>query len=297
MRAKLGIAPIAWWNDDLAELSDDVSLDECLRQASVAGFTGMETGRRFPMEMAELGPVLDRHGISVCGGWFSGLLLDGDLEVEKDRIAQQMRFFIDAGAPCIVYGETARSIQGLRHAPLASKPKLTEAEMAAYGRKISDFADWCAAEGMPIAYHHHMAAAVETEAELDLLMQHSSVPLLFDAGHMAFAGGDVMRVIDNHHARISHVHTKDIRRAVIDALDRSRDSFLDAVVRGAFTVPGDGDLDFLAITRALAGHGYEGWFVIEAEQDPALNPPQDMARKGHAELMRVMDAAGYEVLQ
>lgn len=297
MRAKLGIAPIAWWNDDLAELSDDVSLDECLRQASVAGFTGMETGRRFPMDMGELGPVLDRHGISVCGGWFSGLLLDGDLEVEKDRIAQQMRFFIDAGAPCIVYGETARSIQGLRHAPLASKPKLTEAEMAAYGRKISDFADWCAAEGMPIAYHHHMAAAVETEAELDLLMQHSSVPLLFDAGHMGFAGGDVMRVIDNHHARISHVHTKDIRRAVIDALDRSRDSFLDAVVRGAFTVPGDGDLDFLAITRALAGHGYEGWFVIEAEQDPALNPPQDMARKGHAELMRVMDAAGYEVLQ
>lgn len=297
MRAKLGIAPIAWWNDDLAELSDDVSLDECLRQASVAGFTGMETGRRFPMDMAELGPVLDRHGISVCGGWFSGLLLDGDIEVEKDRIARQMRFFIDAGAPCIVYGETARSIQGLRHAPLASKPKLTEAEMAAYGRKISDFADWCAAEGMPIAYHHHMAAAVETEAELDLLMQHSSVPLLFDAGHMAFAGGDVMRVIDNHHARISHVHTKDIRRAVIDALDRSRDSFLDAVVRGAFTVPGDGDLDFLAITRALAGHGYEGWFVIEAEQDPALNPPQDMARKGHAELMRVMDAAGYEVLQ
>lgn len=297
MRAKLGIAPIAWWNDDLAELSDDVSLDECLRQASVAGFTGMETGRRFPMDMAELGPVLDRHGISVCGGWFSGLLLDGDIEAEKDRIAQQMQFFIAAGAPCIVYGETARSIQGLRHAPLASKPKLTEAEMAAYGRKISDLADWCAAEGMPIAYHHHMAAAVETEAELDLLMQHSSVPLLFDAGHMAFAGGDVMRVIDNHHARISHVHTKDIRRAVIDALDRSRDSFLDAVVRGAFTVPGDGDLDFLAITRALAGHGYEGWFVIEAEQDPALNPPQDMARKGHAELMRVMDAAGYEVLQ
>lgn len=237
MRAKLGIAPIAWWNDDLAELSDDVSLDECLRQASVAGFTGMETGRRFPMEMAELGPVLDRHGISVCGGWFSGLLLDGDLEVEKDRIARQMRFFIDAGAPCIVYGETARSIQGLRHAPLASKPKLTEAEMAAYGRKISDLADWCAAEGMPIAYHHHMAAAVETEAELDLLMQHSSVPLLFDAGHMAFAGGDVMRVIDNHHARISHVHTKDIRRAVIDALDRSRDSFLDAVVRAPLPCP------------------------------------------------------------
>lgn len=297
MKARLGIAPIAWWNDDLAELSDDVSLEECLRQASEAGFTGMETGRRFPMDMEELGPILARHGISVCGGWFSGLLLDGDIEVEKERIARQMDFFIAAQAPCIVYGETARSIQGVRAAPLAAKPKLSEPEMAAYGRKISDFAAWCARQGMPVAYHHHMAAAVETEAELDLLMKHSSVPLLFDAGHMAFAGGDVMRVIDNHHARITHVHTKDIRREVVDGLDREKESFLDAVIKGAFTVPGDGSLDFEAIVRALAAKGYEGWFVVEAEQDPVKNPPLEMARKGHEELVRVMDAAGYEVVK
>lgn len=297
MKARLGIAPIAWWNDDLAELSDDVSLEECLRQAAEAGFTGMETGRRFPMDMEELGPILARHGISVCGGWFSGLLLDGDIEVEKERIARQLDFFIAAQAPCIVYGETARSIQGVRAAPLATKPKLSEPEMAAYGRKISDFAAWCARQGMPVAYHHHMAAAVETEAELDLLMKHSSVPLLFDAGHMAFAGGDVMRVIDNHHARITHVHTKDIRREVVDGLDREKESFLDAVIKGAFTVPGDGSLDFEAIVRALAAKGYEGWFVVEAEQDPVKNPPLEMARKGHEELVRVMDAAGYEVVK
>lgn len=297
MKARLGIAPIAWWNDDLAELSDDVSLQECLRQASEAGFTGMETGRRFPMDMAELGPILDRYGISVCGGWFSGLLLDGDIEVEKDRIAQQMEFFIAAGAPCIVYGETARSIQGVRSSPLATKPRLDEAGMAAYGRRMSDFSDWCTGQGMPISYHHHMAAVVETEPELDLFMKHSSVPLLFDAGHMAFAGGDVMRVIESHHARITHVHTKDIRQEVVDGLDRSRESFLDAVIKGAFTVPGDGSLDFEAIVKALASKGYEGWFVVEAEQDPVRNPPLDMARKGHRELLRVMDAAGYEVVK
>lgn len=297
LKAKLGIAPIAWWNDDLAELSDDVSLDECLRQAAQAGLTGMETGRRFPMNMDELGPILDKHGISVCGGWFSGLLLDGDIEIEKDRITEQHAFFKAANAPCIVYGESARSVQGERQTPLAQKPVLTETEMAAYGRKVSDFADWCAAQGMPIAYHHHMAAAVETEAELDLFMQHSSVPLLFDAGHMAFAGGDNMRVIDKHSARISHVHTKDVRMDVINALDRSRESFLDAVIKGAFTVPGDGSLDFEEIVKALANKGYEGWFVIEAEQDPVANPPLEMAKKGRAELKRVMDAAGYEVSQ
>jgi len=295
LKAKLGIAPIAWWNDDLAELSDDVSLEECLRQAAEAGLTGMETGRRFPMDMNELGPILARHGISVCGGWFSGLLLDGDIEVEKERVSQQLAFFKAAGAPCIVYGETARSVQGQRETPLAQKPVLTEAEMAEYGRKISDFADWCAGEGMPVAYHHHMAAAVETEAELDLLMKHSSVPLLFDAGHMAFAGGDNFRVIENHHSRITHVHAKDIRRAVVDGLDRSKESFLDAVVKGAFTVPGDGSLDFEAIVKALADKGYQGWFVIEAEQDPKVSPPLDMAIKGRKELNRVMDASGYEV--
>ncbi len=297
MKAKLGIAPIAWWNDDLAELSDDVSLEECLRQASVAGFTGMETGRRFPMNMDELGPILKKYRISVCGGWFSGLLLDGSIEQEKERIAAQMAFFKAAHAPCIVYGETARSVQGVRSSPLASKPRLTESGIAAYGKKMSDFADWCARQGMPISYHHHMAAAIETEGELDLLMKHSSVPLLFDAGHLAFAGGDVLRTLDNHHARITHVHTKDIRQSVIDRLDRNKESFLDAVVKGAFTVPGDGSLDFEAIVKSCADHGYEGWFVVEAEQDPKVSPPLDMAIKGHKELMRVMKAAGYEVVQ
>jgi inosose dehydratase len=258
----------------------------------------METGRRFPMNMSELGPILGRYRISVCGGWFSGLLLDGDIEREKDRVRAQMDFFIAAKAPCIVYGETARSVQGMRSAPLATKPKLSEDEIKAYGRKMTAFAEWCAGEGMPISYHHHMAAAIETERDLDLLMANSgeALPLLFDAGHMAFAGGDVLRVIDKHHKRISHVHTKDIRRGVIDKLDRTRESFLDAVVQGAFTVPGDGSLDFAAIVGRLASHGYEGWFVVEAEQDPKVNPPLEMAKKGHLELMRVMALAGYEVV-
>ena len=298
LRSMLGIAPIAWWNDDLPELSDDVSLDECLRQAREAGFTGMETGRRFPMDPTELKPVLDRHGMAVCGGWFSGLLLDGDIEAEKDRVRAQLDLFKAVGAPCIVYGETAGTIQGDRHAPLLTRRRLGEDEIRIYGRKMTAFAEWCTDQGMPISYHHHMAAPIESEEDVDLLMRHSgeALPLLYDAGHMAFAGGDVLRVIARHHRRISHVHTKDIRRGVVDGLDRSRESFLDAVVKGAFTVPGDGSLDFVAIVRALHERGYEGWFVVEAEQDPVATPPLAMARKGHAELLRVMRTVGYEVV-
>ena len=229
LEAKLGIAPIAWWNDDLVELSDDVSLDECLRQASVAGYSGMETGRRFPMDMGELGPILERHGISVCGGWHSGHLLEGDIEAEKARIRPMMDLFIAAGAPCIVYGEIAGAIQGERGAPLATKPRIADDEqMKAYGRTMTAFAEWCAEEGMPIAYHHHMGAAIETEAELDGLMSHSgeALRLAYDTGHLAFAGGDGLRVIERHRERLGHIHTKDVRKRVVEGIDRSRESFL-----------------------------------------------------------------------
>jgi inosose dehydratase len=297
MKAKLGMSPIAWWNDDLPELSDDVSLEECLRQSRSAGFTGMEKGRRFPDDPETMLPILKAADVTLCGGWFSGTLVDEDISANKDRIAPMIALFKAVDAPCIVYGEVGRSIQGRRDIPLARKPKLGDDEMKTYARKVTTFGEWCAEQGMPLAYHHHMAAVVETEPELDAFMAASGVgiPLLLDAGHLAFAGGDVLRAIDNHHRRISHVHVKDIRRAVVDGLDRSKQSFLDAVALGAFTVPGDGSLDFGAIVRKFADYGYEGWFVVEAEQDPRKNPPLRMAQVGYKELMRVMTAAGYTV--
>lgn len=298
LKARLGMSPIAWWNDDLPDLSDDVSLEECLRQSRSAGFTGMEKGRRFPESAAEMLPILKKADVTLCGGWFSGTLVNESLASNQARIQPMIELFKAVAAPCIVYGEVGRSIQGDRSKPLATKPKLTGDEMKSYARRITEFGEWCAEQGMPLSYHHHMAAVVETEPELDSFMNHSGpgIPLLFDAGHMAFAGGDCLRVIDKHHKRISHVHTKDVRMDVINKLDRTKESFLDAVVKGAFTVPGDGSLDFEAIVGKLAGYGYEGWFVVEAEQDPRMSPPLKMAQVGHKELMRVMTAAGYEVV-
>ena len=296
MKAKLGMSPIAWWNDDLPQLSDDVSLEECLRQSRSAGFTGMEKGRRFPETAAEMLPILKKADVTLCGGWFSGTIVNESIEANKQRIQPMIDLFKAVNAPCIVYGEVGRSIQGDQSKPLATKPRLYDAEMKDYGAKMSEFATWVEAQGMPLVYHHHMAAVIETEQELDAFMANSTISLLFDAGHMAFAGGDVLRCIDKHHARIKHVHTKDVRMDVINALDRSKESFLDAVIKGAFTVPGDGSLDFAAIVKKLAGHGYEGWFVVEAEQDPKKAPPLKMAQVGHKELMRVMTAAGYEVV-
>jgi inosose dehydratase len=297
VKAKLGMSPIAWWNDDLAELSDDVSLEECLAQSRSAGFTGMEMGRRFPTDPKVMLPILRQADVTLCGGWFSGTLVDEDLSANKDRIQPMIDLFKAVRAPAIVYGEVGRSIQGDRTKPLAGKAVLSDDEMRAYARKVTAFGEWCAEQGMPLSYHHHMAAVVQFEHELDAFMAYSGqgIPLLLDAGHLAFAGGDVLRAIDRHHRRINHVHVKDIRKPVIDALDWTKHSFLDAVALGAFTVPGDGSLDFAAIVKRLADHGYEGWFVVEAEQDPRKNPPLTMAQVGYEELMRVTADAGYTV--
>ena len=174
---------------------------------------------------------------------------------------------------------------------------ISEDEMKTYARKMTEFAEWCTNKGMPISYHHHMAAVIETEKELDSFMNHSgeALQLLYDTGHMAFAGGDVLRVIDKHHKRISHVHTKDVRQKVLDKLDRNKESFLDSVVKGVFTVPGDGNLNFQSIVTRLASCGYEGWFVVEAEQDPAISPPLQMAQLGHRELIKIIGASGYQI--
>jgi inosose dehydratase len=297
MKAKLGIAPIAWSNDDLPELGGDTPLEACLTESRAAGYSGVETGGKFPKTSAELGPILESYGLHLASGWYSGTVLDNDLEAEKDRARAQLALFRDLGAACLCYGETAGTIQNKRNAPLNTRRRLSDDQIRTYGRKLTTFAEFCAEEGVPLGFHHHMATAIETEHDLDRLMAATgdAVKLLYDAGHMAFAGGDVLRTIDKHGSRIVHVHTKDVRADVIAGLDRDRDSFLDAVLAGAFTVPGDGSLDFAAIVRRLADVGYEGWFVVEAEQDPVKAPPLEYAIIGHKTLVAALQAAGYTI--
>ncbi len=299
MRARLGIAPIAWSNDDLPELGGETTLETCLTEARASGFSGVETGGKFPKTAPELRAALGAHGLALASGWYSGRVLDSDPIEERERVLPQLELFRDLGAACLAYGETAGTIQNQRDAPLATRRRLDEAQIRAYSRRLTAFAEFCAEQGVPLGFHHHMATAIETERDLDLLMAHTgeAVRLLYDAGHMAFAGGDPLAVIDRHSARIVHVHAKDIRRAVVDGLDRDRESFLDAVLKGAFTVPGDGALDFAAIARRLAGNGYEGWFVVEAEQDPVKAPPLEYARIGHRALTAALVAAGYSIAE
>ena len=297
MKAKLGIAPIAWSNDDLPELGGKTTLETCLSESKLAGFSGVETGGKFPKRSEELGPILKQHQLYLASGWYSGTVLTNDLEKEKDQAFDQLNLFKDLGASCLAYGETAGTIQNVRHAALDTKIKIHREDFKEYGKKLTAFAEYCAEFNMPISFHHHMGTAIETEEELDNLMNNTgeAVQLLFDTGHMNFARGNSLNVIKKYAKRINHVHTKDIRSEVINSLDKSNESFLDAVLKGAFTVPGDGNINFKEIVEVLAQNNYQGWFIVEAEQDPAKANPFEYAKIGYKELVECLNLHVYKI--
>jgi inosose dehydratase len=299
MKIRFGVSPIAWSNSDLPQLGGDTSLETCLAQSREAGFSGVETGIKFPMAAHILGPLLERYGLALVSGWFSGELLQRSLAEEKARMEAQLATFKALGAPVMVYAETSGSIQSRIDTPLSLRPRIGDEQFRSYGAKLTELAEWMAGRGVALAYHHHMGTIIELQREIDLVIQHtgSAVGLLIDTGHLAYAGADVLAVTRRHARRINHIHCKDVRPEVLKRVRQRDNSFLSAVLEGVFTVPGDGCVDYYAFARLLADIGYSGWVVVEAEQDPVKAPPLEYSRMGLRHLSAAFGAAGYAVTQ
>jgi inosose dehydratase len=289
---RLGTNPIGWSNDDLRELGGETPLETCLAEARLAGFGGIELGHKFPRDAAALRPILDRHHLALVSGWYSICLLERDAAAELEAMRPHIALLRALGCSVLILAETSNAIHGDRTAPLALRPVLTEAQWTLFETRLSALADAVTREGLTIAYHHHMGTVVQTEAEIDRLMSMTdpNVGLLLDTGHAAFAGADPVALARRHRERIVHVHCKDIRPAVMQDALRGGWSFLDSVVAGVFTVPGDGMVDFCTVLAELPG--YNGWLVVEAEQDPAKAHPLTYARMGHDNLARSAARAG-----
>ena len=297
MSVKIGISPISWQNDDLPDLTAAYTMEQALSEAREIGYTGVERGRRMPSDTAGLGAYLTANGLSLCGGWCSGNLLVNDVKTEIEAVRQQVEQFVALKAPCIVYAECSNTVQGNIAVPVNDRPKFSAADVKAYGRKLSEVAKWMADQGMTLAYHHHMGSFIESEDDVNALMEGSTpdVKLLFDTGHLRFGGGDVMRVLNRWADRVHHVHFKDIRPEVVKDVRDNRRSFLDAVIAGAFTVPGDGCIDFQAVTDKLKAMDYAGWIVVEAEQDPAKAPPYEYSKLGYEHIVKLCKASGLTI--
>jgi inosose dehydratase len=279
---RIGINPLTWTNDDLPALGEENSLQKCLSEARLAGYEGVELGRKFPRDAAVLVPLLREHGLNLASGWYSARLLERTVDEELRAMQPHATLLKALGAEVVVFAEVSRATHGDRSIPLSRRPQLAAHEWQPFCERLDAVARRLGEQGLTLAYHHHMGTVVQGEDEIDRLMASThAVGLLLDTGHLTFAGGDPLRVLERHAQRIVHVHCKDIRRERLVQARRDDLSFLDAVLADVFAVPGDGSIDFEPILRALAQKHYAGWLVVEADQDPARAHPLTHARIGH----------------
>ena len=298
MSIKLGIAPIAWSNDDMPELGGETTLEQCLSEASKAGFTGIESGGKFPKNSKELIPKLEKENLQLCSGWYGATLLKNTPKEEFELMREQMDLFKDCKSPCMVFAEVTNSVQGDPKTPLSKKPKLSEDDWKLLISRINEISKMMIDENMPLAYHHHMGTVIETEDETRRLIESTSdsVKLLIDTGHMLFAGGNSIKLTEDFMERIIHVHCKDIRKNVLEKSLKNDSTFRQAFLDGAFTVPGDGCIDYKPFLTVLKNRNYEGWLVVEAEQDPAKANPFEYAKIGYNYLSKTAKECGFKII-
>ena len=285
-KVSLGIAPIAWTNDDMPDLGKENTFEQCVSEMALAGFTGSEVGGKYPADTAVLKKALDLRGIRICNQWFSSFLISKPYEDTEKEFIKATDFLREMGAKVIGVSEQSYSIQGKMELPVwEGKYIMDDQEWKLLAEGLNKLGKIAKDKGMTLTFHHHMGTVVQTEEEIDRFMEMVDpelVFLLFDSGHRSFAGIDPEKVLKKYVNRVKHVHLKDIRREMVEKSRNERWSFLKGVREGVFTVPGDGDVDFAPIFRILEEAGYEGWVVVEAEQDPAKANPLEYAKKARA---------------
>ncbi len=282
-KVSLGIAPIGWTNDDMPDLGKENTFEQTVSEMALAGFKGSEVGSHYPTDPKELKKALDLRGLTICNQWFSSFLISRPYEETEEEFIKQCDFLTQVGAKCIGVSEQSYSIQGnLSHPIQEGKYVMNDEEWNLLTTGLNKLGKIAKDKGMVLTFHHHMGTVVQTEEEIDRFMESVDselVFLLFDSGHLSFAGIDPEKILRKYVNRVRHVHLKDLRKAVAEQSRREKWSFLKGVRAGTFTVPGDGDVDFAPIFQILEEAGYEGWVVVEAEQDPALANPLEYAMK------------------
>lgn len=281
-KVKLGIAPIAWTNDDMPDLGAENTFEQCVSEMALAGFTGCEVGNKYPRDTAVLKKALELRNMQICNAWFSSFLTTKPYEeVEKDFI-EHITFLKEMGAKVVGMSEQGHSIQGTDKPIFEAKYVMNDEEWDTLCTGINKLGKVAKDMGIKLCFHHHMGTVVQTEEEIDRLMANTDPELfglLFDCGHLAYCGEDYMSVLNKYADRIRHVHLKDIRPEKVEQVKREHLSFLQGVRLGTFTVPGDGVIDFKPIFDVLEKTGYEGYVLVEAEQDPAIANPLEYAIK------------------
>jgi len=273
---RIGIAPINWNNDDLPELGSGYSLERILSEMNQAGYEGTELGNKFPNEVSALSELLNTFNLKLASSWHSTYFVLNEQENELKNVEEKVSFLKEANAEVINIAECSGSVHSDINKSLAAKPILSDSDWELLIDSLNIAGEICNDYGIRLAYHHHMGTCIQTNEEIKRLLKFTDpnyVNLCVDTGHLYYAGIDPVEFIENNLERIVHVHFKDVRKEEFNKYDSSSDSFLKTILSGIFTVPGDGCIDFSSIVKILQQNHYNGWIIVEAEQDPDKADP------------------------
>ncbi|MCB9993544.1 MAG: myo-inosose-2 dehydratase [Hyphomicrobiaceae bacterium] len=291
-----GTNPIAWSNDDDWSLGDHLSLDDCLSDCRTIGFDGIEKGHKMPSEGRALKAKLGEYGLRFAAGWFSTNILVNDIETEKKALRAWIDFTRAAGGSHINACECSNTVHGNDAVPVNNRPIMTDAQWERFSTGYEELSKLAHDEGIRMGYHHHMGTIIESADDIDRFMQMAGphTRLLLDTGHAYFGGADPTEVARKYMDRVTHIHCKNIRPAIMQKVRDENLSFLEGVRQGAFTVPGDpeGCVAFEPALRIAADHGYQGWVVIEAEQDSLVYEPLKYQGMGLQALKEIAGRVG-----
>ena len=297
MSVKLGIAPIAWSNDDMPELGGDTPIEKCLKEASDSGFQGIELGGKFPRNPGTINYLLKKFKLKMPGGWYGSLLRKRTAKEEWFAMQDHINLLKIVKGSVFVFADISGSIQGKPNKKISLRPTLKKDEWKNYCYKINEISNRLKDIGIPMSYHEHMGTIIQTEEDINIFMENTNdnTFLLYDTGHLLFAKADYERVLKNYISRINHIHCKDIRSKVLKNSLKKDLSFRDSFLKGVFTVPGDGCIDYEPLFKILFKNNFKKWVIIEAEQDPKKANPFKYAKIGNKYLKKIIKKVGYKV--
>jgi len=297
MKINLGIAPIAWSNDDMPDLGGDTPIETCLFEARSVGFRGIELGGKFPRNPGTIKYLLNKFDLEMPGGWYGAYLNERSVEEEWQAMQNQIELYKLINSSVFIFADVSGSIQGEPKIPLSRRPRLKDNEWNDYCNKISEIAKRLSDIGLPMSYHEHMGTIIQSEQDVYRLLDNTNdkTSLLFDTGHILFAKGDYESILKKYVSRVNHVHCKDIRKKILDRSLSNDLSFRDSFLKGVFTVPGDGCINYKPLFKTLYDNKYSQWLIVEAEQDPKKANPLEYAKIGYKYLNRILTEVGYQI--
>ena len=297
MKINLGIAPIAWSNDDMPDLGGDTPIETCLFEARSVGFRGIELGGKFPRNPGTIKYLLNKFDLEMPGGWYGAYLNERSVEEEWQAMQNQIELYKLINSSVFIFADVSGSIQGEPKIPLNRRPRLKDNEWNDYCNKISEIAKRLSDIGLPMSYHEHMGTIIQSEQDVYRLLDNTDdkTSLLFDTGHILFAEGDYESILKKYVSRVNHVHCKDIRKEILNRSLSNDSSFRDSFLEGVFTVPGDGCINYKPLFETLHDNKYSKWLIVEAEQDPKKANPLEYAKIGYKYLNRILTEVGYQI--